>query len=337
MNVPFVVGIDCSKDTFALTVMDAERQTVSSGEFANHVAGIKRALKLVRRLNFNTLDGLFVVENTGVYTETLIYKLAAMGCQVAMVDGLRVRNSVPDKYHKTDLIDSAHIAEYGIRYADKIQLWEPKKALVQRIEALLVGRRLLVKHRSALKNQRKALELKYLDVSSAIQHLNQAIDQHTELIKKIDSDVESVIEEDPQLAQGVALLRTIPGVGPVLATDLLVYTNGFVTIPTYPTAAAHLGIAPRPYSSGTSVDRPPRSRRFGPRSMRATLHMSARSIVQHRAEGKKYWAQKKAAGKHGNLILNNLANKQLRLALSVLRNWKPFDENHRGVNPIYLT
>ena len=138
------------------------------------------------------------------------------------------------------------------------------------------------------------------------------------------------------MAQVVTLLATAPGVGTLMAAHLLVISNGFQQALPYRRLAAYLGIAPLPYESGTSVRRLPKTRGYGPRIMRKLLHLAARSVVTHNKEFKRYYARKRAQGKPGLLVLNNVANKLLRLLCSMIKNNKPYIDGYVSVNPRLL-
>ena len=113
-------------------------------------------------------------------------------------------------------------------------------------------------------------------------------------------------------------------------------TRGFSSIPNYRSLAQYLGIAPNPYSSGTSVRRRPRSRRYGPASIRKLLHLAARSIGTHNRSGKSYYLTKTGLGKPKQLVLNNLANKLLKRLCAMLRHNQPYIEGFQGCDPRLL-
>lgn len=333
----FIVGIDAGKDTFAITLRAIDdAKALFSGHFSNNGSGFVDLLKGVGE--HATLKGvLFCLEGLGVYGEKLCLHLHQAGVDLFLADPERVHRSIKDPGHKTDLLDSARIAEYVARYQDELQVFTPPEPLLHRLKALLKTREMVSKQLTERKNQLHAFVAKSIDVNEA-KSLNQAaIDFLKKQIKQIDDTVQALVKEDPKLAQGVDLLRTIPGVGKVLSLAMLNYTEGFRCIPKYRNAASHLGIAPREYYSGTSVYKHPSSRRYGPSMMRKLLYMSSLTTLRHHEANKEYFARKKARGKRASVIMNNLSNKQLKIMLAVLKNWKPYNENHQSIHPKYLT
>lgn len=338
MNFEAVVGIDCSDLTFTMAIrVPSDEGPCGTMDCSNDLSGIAQAIAFLRKHGLRPEHCQFCIEEAGVICETLGYGLTARGYSVVIADAHKVHKSKDDPYHKTDVRDSVHIADYAIRFQDKLKPWKPKAQAVQQIQALQSTRETLVKGRTSLKNVRSTLSKKHLDMSVASELLNATIKDLDRRITELDELIKQVIKTDPVLIQGVALLKSIPGLGQVTAIAFLVYTNGFADIPTYQRAASHLGIAPRPYESGTSVKRKPRSRRTGQSNIRKDLYFNATTLLRTRAWAKAYYAKKAASGKDGLLIMNNLANKQLRIIMAVLRDWKPFDENYRGINPALLT
>ena len=65
--------------------------------------------------------------------------------------------------------------------------------------------------------------------------------------------------------------------------------------------------------------------------------MSVRAAQRCNRRQREYFLRKKAEGKHGSLVLNNLANKQLKLIFAVLEHRQPYRESYRSINPQLLT
>jgi transposase len=97
--------------------------------------------------------------------------------------------------------------------------------------------------------------------------------------------------------------------------------------------AAHLGICPYERTSGTSVRRPARSRHYGPPTLRKLLHLAARSRRTHDAASRRYFERKVAAGKPKKLVINNLANRLVRVMCAVLRTRTPYLADYQAIPP----
>lgn len=338
MNCNTVAGIDCGKDSFALTLLDAtSKDRIFSKMFLNTEAGFKKTLKEIVSKKIAVDDVLFCVENVGVYAEKLCYFLHRNGAKVEIADPQKVKRTAKDQNHKTDLVDSACIAEYVLRFPDRLKTFVPKNPVIEGIEALFNLRKTLSKQATMCKNQLKGLNTKEQLPTTAILITEQMISTFKEQLLKVEKEIAKLVKQDAQLARGVTLLKSIPGVGKVTSVATVIYCYRNACIPSYRQAAAHLGIVPREYSSGSSIHKPARSRQYGPARMRKLLYMSAMSAKRCSPAAKRYYELKKAQGKHGNVILNNLGNRQLRLMITLLRTGRPYQENYQSVHPKCLT
>ena len=97
--------------------------------------------------------------------------------------------------------------------------------------------------------------------------------------------------------------------------------------------AAYLGISPFQHTSGTSVKRRPTSRHFGPATARKLLHLAARSRRTHHPDSRRYFERKVAAGKPTAVVLNNLANRLVRVICAVLRSRQPYLPDYLSTSP----
>ena len=332
---PVIVGIDGGLESVTVTVVNGRcERLVEPVSYANTLDGYEQLLANLESFSDDAL--LFCVENTGVYTETLCYFLDQRGYRVALVDPLRFSRTSRDPGDKNDKLDSGKIAEYGARYIDTLRLWRPNEEAVEQIRVLLRTREQLVKQRTALKNLLKSLKRKYIQTPTANQTVSETIDHLNEQIKHVEKEIGRIIAEHPVMAEAVTLVRSIKGVGLLLAAHVAVMTKGFALRLKYTSTAAYLGISPREYQSGKTVYRRPKSRQYGPAMMRKLLHLSARSLIISDPRHRQYYLRKQAEGKPRQLILNNIANKQLRVVCAVLHSGIPYSENYRSLNPRLL-
>ena len=136
------------------------------------------------------------------------------------------------------------------------------------------------------------------------------------------------------MAQMVGLLTSAPG-GELLAAHLLVLSEGFTKEVRYRSLAAYLGLCPNERRSGKSRKRP-RSRGYGPSMVRELLHLAARSVRTHDEGFRRYFHRKCGEGKAKRLVLNNIANKLLRILCGMMRDKQPYIERYQSVHPRLL-
>ena len=67
--------------------------------------------------------------------------------------------------------------------------------------------------------------------------------------------------------------------------------------------------------------------------MRRLLYLAAMSMRTHRPPFQRYFARKVAQGKPKQLVLNNIANKLLKIMCAVLRNQTPYIPGYRSIHP----
>jgi transposase len=153
-------------------------------------------------------------------------------------------------------------------------------------------------------------------------------------LQTLEAEIRRLIDQDPTFGQMVGLLMTVPGVGLLLAAHFLVAFQTAPEPPTYKQLASYLGICPHEHSSGSSGHPYAKSRRFGPAAMRRLLYLASMSVRTHRAPFQRYFERKVAQGKPKQLVLNNIANKLLKIMCAVLRNQTPYIPEYRSINPL---
>jgi len=336
LEQPFLVGIDPAAESFTAALF----ATLSEGPLAIETfdstsEGIEAFEPWLARYQARPAETLVCIENTGVYSECLCYGLYERSFTLALIAPLKIHRAF-DQGSKNDRIDSQKIAEYGFRYRDTLRPWHPKEALVEQMKALLSTREQLVKQKTASSNALQALRRKVIQTPDAIAALEASLAHMKQQIKAIMEAMRRLIDEDPPVAQMVALVQSAPGAGLLLAAHLLVYTEAFTKAPRYRELAARLGICPHEHTSGTSVWRPARSRGYGPAMVRKLLHLAARSVVTHKASFKRYYGRKCAEGKAERLVLNNVANKLLRILCGMIRRKEPYMAHYQSINPRLL-
>jgi transposase len=165
----------------------------------------------------------------------------------------------------------------------------------------------------------------HICVQSVINNLNSEIEH-------VESEIKKLILADQQLKDSYELAISIKGIGPVIATDLLIKTGNFKTIDTARKAASYAGVCPFPNSSGKMVKKA-RVSPFADKKLKSLLYMGAKSAVKHNKEYRLYYQKKKLEGKPHYLIMNNISNKMLRTVYSVVKNEIPYNENYVCLDP----
>jgi transposase len=206
------VGVDVSKDRLDVCLRWSEpesRQDVFA--VAHDEAGIDTLVSgLVKER-----PTLVLLEATGGFERAAVGALAAESLPVAVVNPRQVRDfaRATGRLAKTDALDARVLA----RFAEAIRP-SPKPLPDEEIRALqgiLARRRQLLGMLTAEKNR----------LPTATKPVAKRIAAHIRWLEKelsrIDRYLEEVIKSSSALSENEELLRSVPGVGPVLARTLL--------------------------------------------------------------------------------------------------------------------
>ena len=328
------VGVDLASATFVASAGVAPwKLVVKPVTFDNHEDGFASFLGWLKEHNFLPGETVICMEATGVYGEGLAYFLYASGYAVAVEPPLNIQRKFPVNTSKNDALDSQNITEYACRYVDKLSYWKPRDEILEQVKLLLTTREQFSVQLTAHKNALHAVNRKKISSDLAKQVHQDMIKQIKKHIAAIDTEIRRLIDSNPTFKQTLLLLLSIPGVGLLLASHLLIVTQ-YSQDPRV--LAAFIGICPFEHESGSSVYRTPTSRHYGPPVLRKLLFLAACSIRTHRKEFQQYFLRKVAEGKAKKLFLNNIENKLLKIACAVLRSQKPFIPNYVSVNPLAL-
>jgi transposase len=334
MPTRYYVGLDVASATFVACILQAPARVVAQPQsFANDTSGYEELEAWLAQHGVTRAQGVLCMEATGVYGEGLAYYLTAHDWWLAVAPPLQVKQAFTPIGHKNDAVDSRQIGEYAARFHDRLQRFVPRKALLEQVKVLLQLREQYVRQKTSHRNAQRALQRKVVRTPLAEALHEQSIAQLQQHIQTIEAEIHQLVDHDPDLRQQIALLLTIPGVGFLLASHLLVLMAAMHE-PLNPKAvAAHLGLSPYERSSGSSLRRPASSRHFGPPAVRKLLHLAARSRCTHHPASRDYYQRKIGAGKPKRLVLNNLANRLIRVICAVLRTRRPYLPDYQAIPP----
>jgi transposase len=334
----YYIGIDISAENYTLCVGGEPWKILHKPrEFANHLEGYTAMLGWLEENAILPAQAVVCMEATGVYGEGLAYFLLANQYRLAVEPPLKVKRAFMPQGHKNDRVDSQQIAEYSYRFYDELRYWQPKEEVLEQIKVLLTTREQFVKQRTNHRNAFKTLKRKVVATPLAEALHQQSIDRISKQVREIEAEIKRLIDQHPQYGQMVKLLMTIPGVGLLLASHMLLVIEGSPEPSLNPKQiAAYIGVSPYEHSSGHSVYKRPTSRHFGPAMMRKLLYLASLSVRTHHPTFEKYFLRKVAEGKPKKIVLNNIANKLLKIMCAVVRTNTPYIPNYCSVHPSLL-
>jgi len=283
---PVYVGIDVSKATLDVAVSPIHQRW----SVANREKGFN---PLVRRLK--TLSpALIVLEATGGLELPVAATLGAAGLTVVVVNPKQVRDfaKATGKLAKTDLLD----------------------AEARALSALLARRRQLIVMLTAERNR----------LSRALPSIRPGVEEHIawlkEKLRALDEEVAHAIRQSPLWRERENLLRSIPGVGPVLTFTLLAELGTL----NRKQIAALVGVAPLNRDSG--VLRGKRTVWGGRAPVRAALYMAALVATRFNPVIRSFYERLRTAGKAKKLAITACMRKLITIINAMLKHrasWNP--------------
>jgi transposase len=301
------VGIDVSKARLDVALSSEEELWQSS----NDEAGVRA---LVARLQSRSI-ALLIVEATGGYERLVVAALAAAQLPVVVINPRQGRDFAKalGQLAKTDRIDARMLALFAERIRPAVRLL-PDEA-TQELEALLLRRRQLVEMLTAEENRR----------AQARPALRERIQVHIRWLKGEISDVESVLDEaiqaSPLWQVREDLLRSVPGVGPVVSRTLLAELPELGRL-SHREIAKLVGVAPLNRDSGTQRGR--RSIWGGRSSVRCALYMASLAGIRWNPVLRAHYQRLRAAGKAHKVALVACMRKLLVILNALVRTGRPW-------------
>jgi transposase len=302
------VGIDVSKDRLDVHVRPSgERFIVTRDD--------KALAELVERLR-GLEPRLIVLEATGGLQVKVAGALAAAGLPVAVVNPRQVRDFARSsgRLAKTDRLDAAAIAHFAEALSPEPR---PLPDEAQRgLAALVERRRELVALRVAERNRMREIQSSWVG-----RDLEASVAALAARIEAIDAEIERHVRGSPIWRVQENLLKTVPGVGDVVARSLIAELPELGTLSRRKIAAL-VGLAPVSNDSGQF--RGKRSIRGGRSAIRTALYMAAVTASRCNPAIAALYKRLCAAGKPPKLALTACMRKLLVILNAIARDQKPW-------------
>jgi len=302
------VGIDVAKDWLDVAQRPGgEAWRVSSDETG--VAALVERLKDVRPM-------LVVLEATGGLQIPAVAALAAAGLRTVVVNPRQLRQfaGATGRLAKTDAIDAQVLAQFGEAVRPEVR--PLPDAATRELSALVARRRQLIEMLTAEKNRLRV----------ATKKVRANIEAHIRWLEGELLDLEGglgdVIRSSPVWRERDNLLRSVPGVGPVLSSVLLADLPELGRL-NRKEIAALAGVAPLNRDSGQL-----RGRRtvWGGRShVRTTLYMATLVASRYNPVIKSFYQRLLSVGKPKKVALTACMRKLLTILNAMMRHEAPWE------------
>jgi transposase len=301
-SAPVFVGVDVAKAELVIAIRPSgDRWTV-----ANDEAGIRALLK---RLHQHSAT-LVVLEATGGYERAVVAALAAARVPVVVANPRQVRDfaRATGQLAKTDQIDADTLALFAERVRPEPRGLPDEAATA--FDALLTRRRqvleMIVAERNRLEHARPPVRR---GITQHIQWLERQL-------QEVDRDLDDALKASPVWRAKEDLLRSAPGVGPVLSRTLIGELPELGTLPRKQIAAL-VGVAPLARDSG--VRKGKRLVWGGRAPVRAALFMAALVGTRCNPVIQAFYQRLRAAGKPKKVALTACIRKLLTILNAMMR------------------
>lgn len=285
------VGLDVSLDETSVCLVDSTGRRIMETSVASEPAAVCEALKA------HVSDVVRVGIEASSIGIWLARELKAEGLPVTVVEARHMRTSLSAMRNKTDRNDA-----HGIAQMMRMGWFRPvhiKGDDTQQLKSFLANRRLLKRKLVDLQNHIRGIlrahGLRVGSVSSGgfdgrvrelvenMDHMfkimiESLLDVRTatlESFRKLHTLLLQIVKHDPVCRR----FMTVPGVGPVAALSFKVTIDDPRRFRRSRTVGAHLGLTPRRYQSGTSVDRHGGISKMGDVDARSALCEAAAALI----------------------------------------------------------
>ena len=302
------VGIDVSKETLDMAVHASDQRW----RFANSDEGITETLSCLEEL----CPTLVVLEATGGFQYPLAAVLAVATVPMVVVNPRQVRDfaRATGRLAKTDAIDARVLAHFAAVVHPPSRLLPDTQG--QELKAILTRRRQLIEMLTAERNRLHSARSR-----SVKEHIQAHISWLEEEMAHIDHDLGHSIRQSPVWQEKDDLLKSVPGVGPVLSTTLLADLPELGLLNRREIAAL-VGVAPFNRDSGHT--RGQRAVWGGRAVVRSALYMATLVATRHNPIIRDFYRHLLSAGKPKKLALTACMRKLLTILNALLKYKTPW-------------
>lgn len=301
------VGIDVSKADLKVSIWPGEEVF----EVPQDRQGRARLVARLRRLPVKVVG----LEASGGHERSVIKALLDAGLTVRRLNPWRVRRFAEacGVLAKNDKVDARMIARFVATIPDRPLQPDPQ---AEKLAELVTLRRQLTEEMTRADNQ-AAFTAQALVKRLAVRRAARIKAD----ILALDQAIAQAVAADPNLARKDALLRSVPGVGPVFAHTLLAHMPELGSL-TGKQAAALLGVAPYDFESGQFKGQ---RRIFGGRQhVRHVAYMAALAAGRFNPVFKLVRERLAASGKKPKVIIVAIMRRLITTLNAILRDQRPW-------------
>ena len=331
MQIKNFIGIDVSKNTLDVSVVNAEGNVIYYLCISNNSKAIKATfISFMKHYKIDFDESVFCMEYTGIYNLPLVKWLQTQQANIWMESGTQINKSLGMVRGKNDKIDSSRIALYAFTNRHKVKLWQVPRAIIDQIAILLTQRARFIKAKKQLTVPVEEQKLFYDKETLKLikKHNAKPVASLSESIETIEKQIMELIKEDERLYRLYKIITSVSGVCMVTAVHLLTTTNEFLGINEAKKFACYSGVAPFQHRSGTSIRGKNRVSHMANKKIKTLLHMAALAAIQANGDMKNYYNRKVQEGKNKMSVLNAVRSKILQRVFACVKQNRMFEKNY---------
>ena len=322
------VGIDISKSMIDVAVLTIElKEKAWHAKFKNSKKDFQKMIKWIDQVSIGEWsETIFFLEHTGIYALPICLFFEDSQLPYCLESPLQIARSMGIKRGKNDKIDAIMLVKYAYLHRDQLKPNRiPSKTLIQ-LRTLLALRNRFLKAKTLLMVPANELA-KFAD--KEIHNLtstqtNSFIASVEKRIKEVEQQIQKLIESDQSLSTTYKLVTSVPGIGPVTAAYLLVYTKCFTAFANSKKFACYAGLAPFEYTSGTSIRGKTKVSYIANKHIKTLLTTCALLAARYDNELSAYFQRKLEEGKSKMNIINAIRNKLVSRVFATVKRGTPY-------------
>ena len=317
-DIKRVVGIDVSKEKLDIASRpDKAFWTISNCE--------KKFGPLIDKLAGISPD-LIVLEATGGLEIPVASALATAGLPVVIINPRQIRDfaKATGRLAKTDRIDADIIAHFGESIRPEIRPLKDEQT--RELTEILTRRRQLVDMLTAEKNRLPTLHTKVK--KNIVQHIKWL----EKRIKDSEGELEKRIKQSPIWRKQDELVKSVPGVGPVLSLALLTSLPELGKLENRQISAL-VGVAP--FNKDSGKFKGTRAIWGGRANVRSVLYMATLVAVRFNPVIKRFHDRLIKAGKKPKVAIVASMRKLIIILNAMVKNgtkWQDFSAKYLDFN-----
>lgn len=283
MNLKYSVGLDVSskKINACMSCIDEKQKVIvkSSTVISNNKKGFNILQDWVLKHVKENVPVVVCMEATGIYHENCAYYLFEKGFSVSIILPNKAKKYLEaiGLKSKNDSIDAKGLSQMGAEQC--LDTWQPMGTFFYELRLYTRQHQNVTELKTVLKNQFDALSFAMHQVDPVTNQLKETIILFDKQLKELEKVINNHIKSDAKIAERVANILEIKGIGILTLATILAETNGFELFNNYKQLVSYAGYDVVEAQSGTRVGKTKISKKGNSRIRRA-MHMPSLVVIK---------------------------------------------------------